>query len=286
MGDLSKIGDNNRLPVHIRVFAYLLDHMFESLPVFPAVESVQLLARAVLNLEEEMDVRSQSNAAFDKFLPMDERGQTIEAFVEFERLDNGRINAGLISRKRVSGSRMTRTKEHARICFDRAVLSSDYQEPPAAVEEETEIQVSAPTVYKELVPMGPAYQNLDGSVRLSAEGASAGIRAPDLHKANGPLGSPFVLDAAFHAACVWGQRYSGFIGFPVGFERRRVIKPAEPGGKYTARVVPTSLDRNENIFDLWIFGPGNSVFEVVEGLHMRDVTGGRKKPPVWIRETR
>ncbi|MFW6428835.1 MAG: polyketide synthase dehydratase domain-containing protein, partial [Desulfosalsimonas sp.] len=261
------------------------DHVFESAAVFPAVESMQLLAAAARDLEAGLDAATLMDAAFGKFLVVGEKVEVIEAFAEFEKLEGQRISAALITRMRISGSAMTRTREHARICFARQGVISEDPEIPDLMGSETEMQVPAGDVYSELVPMGPAYQNLAGSVQLCPAGASAEILTPDLPEANGPLGSPFALDAAFHAACVWGQRYSGFIGFPVGFARRHVIRPTVPGGKYAVRVLPAGCEHGENIFDLWIFQAENGVFEVVCGLRMRDVSGGRKKPPAWIHKS-
>lgn len=283
MGDLSEIGNAARLPVSIEVFPYLRDHVFESRAVFPAVESMQKLARTAQGLEADLDVGTLLDAEFGKFLVIDGPEEAIEAFVEFENLGDERVSAALITRMRAGSSGMTRTREHARACFASSGMICGYPEMPDFTESKAEMQVPASEVYRELVPMGPAYQNLAGSVGLWPQGASAEIRTPDLAEADGPLGSPFALDAAFHAACVWGQRYCGFIGFPVGFARRHVIKPTAPGGKYVARVLPAGCGRGENVFDLWIFGPENQVSEVVCGLRMRDVTGGRKNPPGWIR---
>ncbi|MCF8036742.1 MAG: polyketide synthase dehydratase domain-containing protein [Desulfobacteraceae bacterium] len=271
------------MPANIDVFPYLRDHVFESAAVFPAVESMQRLAAAARDLEAGLDVATLLDGAFGKFLVVGEEG-AIEAFVEFKNLGDERVCAALITRMRVAGSAMTRTREHARVCFVRSGMLSDNAEIPDFAESEAEMRVPAGDVYRELVPMGPAYQNLAGSVQLCPAGASAEIRTPDIAEADGPLGSPFALDAAFHAACVWGQRYSGFIGFPVGFARRHVIRPTAPGQKYAARVLPAGSERGENIFDLWIFQAESGVFEIVRGLRMRDVTGGRKKPPGWILE--
>ncbi|MBS3754829.1 MAG: polyketide synthase dehydratase domain-containing protein [Desulfobacterales bacterium] len=271
------------MPANIEVFSYLRDHVFGSAAVFPAVESMQRLAAAVRDLEASLDVGKLLDAEFGKFLIMDEQAETIEAFVEFEKLGIERFRAALITRMRVSGSVITRTREHARVCFARSGIISDNSEVPDFEESEAEMRVPVRNVYRELVPMGQAYQNLAGNVQLCPAGASAEIRTPHLPEANGPLGSPFALDAAFHAACVWGQRYSGFIGFPVGFARRQVIRPTAPGGKYVARILPAGCKRSENIFDLWIFQAESGVFEVVRALRMRDVTGGRKNPPAWIR---
>ena len=64
-------------------------------------------------------------------------------------------------------------------------------------------------LYAEMVPFGPAFQNVVSPVQLGPEGAravvSGGATAGDDRLVQ--LGSPFPLDAAFHAACAWSQRF-------------------------------------------------------------------------------
>lgn len=98
------------------------------------------------------------------------------------------------------------------------------------------------------------------------------------------LGSPFVLDAAMHAACVWGQRFAGMVAFPVGFDRRMIYKTTKKGGAYCARINPVNAGREVLTFDLWIFDQDGLIHESVSGLRMRDITGGRMRPPLWIRD--
>jgi len=97
-----------------------------------------------------------------------------------------------------------------------------------------------------------------------------------------PLGSPFPLDAAFHAACVWGQRYAGLVGFPVGFALRWLFAPTRPGSTYTARVFPKKVHPDRFLADIWITDIDGALQEAVLDVVMRDVSGGRIKPPSWI----
>ena len=97
------------------------------------------------------------------------------------------------------------------------------------------------------------------------------------------LGSPFPLDGAFHAACVLGQRSADFVPFPVGFDRRIILRPKQPGSSYNTRVELLSRTRDELLFDLHIFDDTGQVYERVTGVRMRDVSGGKIKPPEWIR---
>ena len=63
-------------------------------------------------------------------------------------------------------------------------------------------------------PFGPAYHNLKEGVNLWEGMTTAKVYAPDHEGADGILGSPFPLDAAFHAACIWGSDTWGWWGFP------------------------------------------------------------------------
>lgn len=296
MGKFSEITEETaptaecpRLSINIEILPHLRDHVFGKKAVFPAVESMQLLARAVGQLRAGLDERLLSQTVFEKFLVLDPRENSIEARVEFEKIREGGISAGLVTRQRLAGSGITRVKEHARVLFTPRSPTPATPETPTAPdlpESETDLAVAPEIIYRELVPFGPSYQNIASRVRLNRTAATAAIHAPEITHAEGPLGSPFVLDAAFHAACVWGQRYSGFIGFPVGFDSRTVLKPTLSGETYRVRLTPRTQGHNENTFDLWIYQPENGIFEVVKGLKMRDVTGGRTRPPEWIQEIR
>jgi phosphopantetheinyl transferase len=122
-------------------------------------------------------------------------------------------------------------------------------------------------------------------LRLTADGALALIRAPevadrqtDLH-----LGSPFVLDGAFHAACVWSQRFAGVVAFPVGIEQRLIAEPTRPGETYVSRIFPVETESALLSFDIWIVNSEGRFFEKLQGVRMRDVSGGKWQPPDWIR---
>jgi len=284
MERIPEISHHIRLPVNIEVFPELRDHIFEKTAVFPAVESMQLLAKVASEFQPDLEVRCFVQAGFGKFLVIDSRDEVIKALVALKKDRNGGISASLLSTLHFTGSGITRMMEHARLIFSPRIDASEVLSMPDFEVSKTEFTVSSEMVYRELVPFGPAYQNIFDNVRLNPAAATGRILAPERSSLVGPLGSPFVLDAAFHAACVWGQRYTGFIGFPVGFYKRIVVKPTVPGGIYTAYMVPVKRGQGENVFNLWIFASDGGVFEVVKGLQMRDVTGGRTKPPEWIRK--
>ncbi|MGM0404273.1 MAG: polyketide synthase dehydratase domain-containing protein [Thermodesulfobacteriota bacterium] len=284
MGNFSEIGECAQLMVTIKVLPHLRDHIFGGNAVFPAVESMQVLAEAARGLNADLDVQRLAQGAFEKFLVIDPQKKAIEAFAVFEKTGDGGITARLVTRMHLAGSGITRVKEHARLRFFPRCDKPLLPEPPGGEKSKTDMSVAPEKIYTELVPFGPSYRNILSPVRLGRTYAAAKIRAPEMPSPGGPLGSPFVLDAAFHAACVWGQRYSGFIGFPVGFDTRVVAKPTRSGKNYVAHMVPVARSVRENLFDLWIYTPECGIFEVVTGLRMRDVTGGRMKPPRWIQE--
>jgi hypothetical protein len=93
----------------------------------------------------------------------------------------------------------------------------------------------------------------------------------------------FVLDAAFHAASVWVQRYRGFVGFPVSFGFRVIADPADPGEICSALLIPLCPEVRKQSFDIWIRGSDGRICEYVKEMGMRDVFAGRKTPPAWIK---
>jgi hypothetical protein len=146
------------------------------------------------------------------------------------------------------------------------------------------IQVPAASIYRELIPFGASYQNITGDLTISKDGALADIAGGSGEADDDILGSPFVLDAAMHAACVWGQRFASMVPFPVGFDRRMIYKATKKGGAYCARINPVNAVREELTFDVWVFDQDGLIHETVSGLRMRDITGGRMRPPMWIRD--
>jgi hypothetical protein len=82
---------------------------------------------------------------------------------------------------------------------------------------------------------------------------------------------------------VLGQRHADFVPFPVGFARRLIARPTQPGGSYLTRVELVSRTRDELVFNLKIFDGRGEEYEAVTGVRMRDVSGGKIKPPAWIK---
>jgi hypothetical protein len=136
-------------------------------------------------------------------------------------------------------------------------------------------------LYAELVPFGPAFQNIVAPVLISPDGVLVCIRAPDAPHPT-CLGSPFVLDAAMHAACAWGQHYQGIVAFPVGMESRMIVRPTEPGNVYYGRIRTRRILDDLLVFDIQLVDEYGDLRESVQAVHMRDVSGGRLRPPQWF----
>lgn len=277
-----------RIPVDIPVHPYLLDHCFEGKVVLPAVEAMQVLADTVKGLRPDADITVLTDAGFDKFLYIESGITRIVAFSDIAVHENGDIAATLLTKSRSPKSAITRIKEHASLCF--SLQPPELPEPPLDATSTLKgrcFKIPAEKIYCDLVPFGPAYQNIRRQLLLSEYGAIAKTAAPPDHTGAGNpecLGSPFVLDAAFHAACAWGQRYARTVAFPVKIEKRVIFKKTRPGTTYVSRILPVRIKPDLLIFDIWIYDQKGHIFEAVTGVRMRDVSAGRLKPPQWIME--
>jgi len=281
MANLPQIKGRKRFPLKIKAHSYLMDHRFEGNAVFPAVEAMQLLASSAQSHFPEIKPRYISNATFEKFLYLDKDQPEIEIFNEISSDENDTLVSKLITRTTSKTLSISRLKEHVSLSFH-SRKNNEISLPPvetlADLKSKT-FSIPASTVYHELVPFGPSYHNIIGDLFLSEKGAIAVVHAPENHAASGPLGSPFPLDAAFHAACAFCQCFLKFIGFPIGFKKRQVIHRTRPGKRYTVRMIPIQTSSDELICDLWIWNQDGRFFEAVSGLMMRDVSGGRRRPP-------
>lgn len=274
-----------RLSVTLAIGPHHQDHRFAGQAVLPAVDTLQVLAATVHSHLPAAVVTRMRGARFERFLTIAADAAAVDAVVDLSQDPAGRVTAALSTRVTAGTSGITRTKTHGQVSFDRE--DDPPIPPPADVMGALEgvcFTVDAAAVYRELVPFGQAYRNIDGPLLLSADGAVAPLAAPDLAAAGErPLGSPFPLDAAFHAACVWGQRFAGVVAFPVAIARRCVFSPTSAGGRYLGRVFPVSMTGDHLLFDIWICNEDGSPCEAAIGVEMRDVSGGRWLPPAWIR---
>jgi len=286
MEGLPKIAEQIRVPVDITIHPHLMDHHVEGRPILPAVEAMQTLAASVKAFEPGASVACLTDAKFDKFLYIQPDRESITAFNDISVYENGNIAARLLTKTTSQKSPITRIKEHASVCFSENIKEKTRLPlDPAPVLEGIIFDIPSERIYSDLVPFGPAYHNLQNTLHISEDGAVANIRTPittDDHDIPELLGSPFTLDAAFHAACVWGQRFARFTAFPVAFNKRIIVNRTRPGTTYISRVIPVKTKSDLLVFDVWIYNSDGVLFEAVSGIHMRDVSAGRMTPPPWV----
>jgi hypothetical protein len=249
---------------------------------------MQVLAQSVKEFAPETDVTAVTAAAFDKFLFIPPDSKKFDALCSITSLENGDITAVLQTKTRAGNAAFSRIKEHVIVHFPRVRPEVEVDFCKSRIFEKSGCaKISPEQIYRELVPFGPAYHNISGDLTIHRNGAIAKLHAPligDAIDKIGPLGSPFILDAAFHSACVWSQRYGGVVAFPVAVEKRIIVKPTRPGNTYISSTIPLGKDAGRLIFNIFICDEDNALCELACGVHMRDVSAGRLKPPAWIVE--
>jgi len=277
-------------PLEIPVFPHMRDHAFDGRVMFSAAELLSLMAAQVtaqfpdrLNLE-------QAEALFPRFLLLSpEEDRAFPVLLEVEVHAERELTVRLLHKFQARSGTISRLREHVRVRFQK---ERPVDLVPPAFHKALELpgdvfEVSADRIYEELIPFGPAYRNIRGHLLLNAQGAVARLSVgrnalSDPYSDRFP-GTPLISDAAFQAACVWGQRYSGRVVFPVGFRRRCFRKAIQPGSSYLCRVFPVDTIGGILVFDLWIYEQDGTLCEAILGLRMTDVTAGRIKPPFWVR---
>nr|WP_321403224.1 polyketide synthase dehydratase domain-containing protein [uncultured Desulfobacter sp.] len=280
-----------QVPLTIDVYPHFMDHCFAGKAVFPAVEALKVLAGAMKEndlIASNIDPRHITDARFNKFLVLEPGQRTIEALCNIRPINDRQVSLSLATRFSTKNSRMTRIKEHCTATFSAESNPSPNVSPPRIEKSDAPVfKVTAHSIYRELVPFKPAFHSIQGDVQLSPSGVCATVKAlPDDpgDSFKTVLGSGFPLDGAFHAGCVWSQRFFGIVAFPVGFDKRVIYMPTEETKEYTTRVIPQYQTHGTLGFDIWIMDDRENLCETVYGVMMRDVSGGTVKPPAWISE--
>ena len=282
MEDLPEIKKPVRIPITIAIPDYARDHVFRDQAVLPAVEAMRILAQSTAEFRKSATATSIINADFDKFLNIDRGATAIEAFNEVEVHNNSSVTSKLVTVRKSAKTSITRAIEHVSLTFSGI---DDVKQPPLDAILGLEgicLRLDKNRVYDDLVPFKSAYQNID-TLHLSENGALALVKGGTAEAPPEPLGSPFPLDASFHAACVWGQRYRGIVGFPVHLDLRIIRKKTRAGKNYISGIMPVKADGGVLCFNIWIYDEGGDLCEEVRGLHMKDVSGKTLLPPGWIR---
>ncbi len=271
-------------PVAIPIAPWLLDHRFEGAAILPAVEMLQILARAVQSRKPGAAITFLQRASFDRFLRIEAGATVINAKWTLAVAENGEIEASISTAAKVGSAGVTRIIKHATVFFPQsAPLVNKIPEPVLAAPHISGFKVPASRLYAELIPFGPAFQSVQETVLLTESSAVTRVLALDEPKAEGPLGSPFPFDGSLHAACAWAQRYCGIIAFPIGFAKRVIIQPIATGETVTCAALPVSVHGGAITFDIWLWDDSGRLREEIRGVVMRDVTAGRLSPPAWVR---
>ncbi|MGV8058165.1 MAG: polyketide synthase dehydratase domain-containing protein [Smithellaceae bacterium] len=275
-----------RRPWAIEVYPYLYDHHLEGRAVFPAAEALIELAKAVKINFPQATINNLTDAYFPRFLPIPEDAKVLAASVDIEISEADEIAAALFTSVKSKAGNISRSVEHARVKF--AGLAGN-QRPAHPFRDFTKLEgesinVPAAAIYRDLVPFGEAYQNISGDLSVSPAGALAYLFGGDTEADDNLLGSPFPFDAALHMACVWAQRFTDIVPFPIGFVKRTLYRKTEKKVTYLGRIAPVGFAGKSFVFDAWICDLQGNVCEEITGIQMQDVSGGRMKPPEWIKE--
>jgi len=285
MENISGVKKKERYPVEIKTYPYLQDHYFEGQAILPAVEALIIMATAAAANFSQINVCLQKQARFPRFLSIDPQEQIKKVFADIEEADDGSLSVTIFTMAKAKTGIISRTMEHAYVEFG---LTQAKEYPATPLPDFKHLggklfNVPAAAIYRELVPFGKAYQNIIGELSLSPEGAIAQLYGGEGEANDDLIGSPLPLDAALHVACCWGQRYTGIVAFPVGFEKRIIYRKTKKERKYVGRVIPVNISREPLIFDALIYDLDGVIYESISGIQMRDVSQGRLHPPDWIK---
>lgn len=283
MEKISSLSQEHLLNIDLFIPLYFRDHYWSGKAVLPAVESMEILAQAVLSKFPDVNPFFITDSNFLKFLEIPPKADYLSVNIRLQVEHQGAIKASLYSLIQLKNSGIKRTIEHASLFF--SALTPEQLSPVlefSAAMPASAIKIPAAAVYAELVPFGPAYHNIQNKLLLAEHKAFAYIRAHVPHPAAYQLGSPFILDAAFHAACVWGQRYAGITGFPLSCKSIRIFNPPEFDELYYAQIIPLTISGLQFEADILIYDNQGICCQYAQQVLMRDISAGKEKPPDWI----
>jgi len=289
VGALSQVNTETLHPVRIEVPPCWTDHRIDGRSVLPAGEALQILARETLLHFSDFQVSESQNAIFSRFLPLPTDHSPIEAWVKFLIGPDGSITASLLTQKSSKSNKIRRWVEHVQVTFFHRPKASPLASWGYSREHPTQsFSISTEQLYRSLVPFGPAYHNVREPILLHPLGASSRITClgddTSISASHQPLGCPFVLDAAFHLACAWGQRNVGKVTFPTGYERRIVLEPTRPSKEYFCELVTSPVEQSPILFfNLLILSAEKKPCEVLRNVRMEDIFRGKQQAPEWIR---
>lgn len=283
--EFSSIKNKQRLKLPITLSPCWRDHRYMGQSVLPAVDAMDIMAGFVKSLDATLDIHCPGQVRFDQFLELPEDQNQIETFCDVTTYSDGSVGADLVTRKKPKSALMTRTFVHAGLRF--WSNSDELYDLPLRLDADLKgkrFALPAKDVYEDLVPFGPCYHTLTGNLQISKNGVLAELHTPAPSQSSpfAVLGSPFALDAAFHAASVWTQRFKRVVAFPISLSQRIILEPTQPDRNYYCRILPTCIQNEIFYFDIWIFDHNSRLNEVAQGVGMGDVSQGHLTPPDWI----
>jgi hypothetical protein len=268
------------VPIALPPMTDVADHAIAGKATVPAVFLLDLLVGKIVDAEAPLPLVLK-NVAFPRFLLVDELPKcTLALGMEppDALLD---IRAAITSRIALAGD-MTRTRVHlAATVGGRALVPPDAPVAELPREWALDFETAADRVYSDLVRFGPRFRSLRDSVRLGWDGASAIVASPSpALPTPSRAGCPFLFDGAMHLACVWGQRFAGYVAYPTGFATRIVTAPLAHGRR-VCRMVPREVGPRRLTCDLWLGDEDGTVHDAILGLTMAPLAAG-PPPPDWI----
>jgi len=263
------------LPVALPDLPDVADHAIAGIATVPAVELLDLLVRTVAEQDGHAPMNLvMQQALFPRFLPVAELQRcTFEVALEATGLGT---RATFTSRIALAGG-IHRTRTHAAVTLGGPQPALPL--PPTKIEHNFELP--AARAYQELIPFGPRYCNLRGSVWLGRDGGTGVVRSPDPPRPGlSAAGCPYLIDSAMHLACLWGQRYAGIVAYPTGFAARVITSPSMHGERRCI-VVPRTVGARHLSCDLWLTDESNQICDTIIGLDMAPLANGAS-PPDWV----
>lgn len=270
------------LSVTLPVLPEIIDHTIQGKATVPAALLLDLMVRTATEQNvgpEATAVLIIRDAIFPRFLPAEEIPRcTFEMAFDDALAEGTKVGTRVTLTSRISlAGGISRTRTHAAATFDGSMPLLPLPAPTL----DYELELPVDRVYSELIPFGPRYRNLRGTVRLARSGGTSCVRSPE---PAGPepsrAGCPYLFDSAMHLACLWGQRYAGVVSYPTGFSTR-ALAIALAHGERRCVVAPKSVAPPGLGFDLWLTDENGRVCDTIAGLVMVPLAGS-PRPPDWI----
>ena len=277
-----------RIESCFEVTDWLRDHHIAGQSVLPAVLAMAMMADKAQQHFPELDTTTMTDITLKRLLPIDSETTRINLVFDMTPYPAEGLQVSLSTRLVSKQSQIKRILDHVSMTFGQTETKDGFHCPVTIWHDDGQgepFEVPAHRLYEELVPFGPAFQNVLETISLFSDGGKALLEAPsNIYEPSASLGAPLVLDAAFHIACAWGQRYRDVVAYPVSIATRKIRRPTRAGNRYRARVVARTAPPPDLIFDLEIRDLQDRLCESITGLAMQPLPQtAHLRPPRWLR---